>query len=697
MQEEGQDDPSGCGEEAESATPPNKIGPEDSEKTRKPKPPNTTLKRLAFSYLPDFCSSFLYCDPQDFRVSKFFLGLATGGFIGLGVYFMLIHPLEISDLYKAYILRAITGTFAIGWSLSSHVRCATFIFIPNILGPGANLQHNVMEIPRSISCSIDVQYNNTKTLWKIMYTPMKKIYFNLLSRGKDFTDFSNKVKAAYRSTEEQVSDNEGYDKEKEKELRKKSKSSFLSTQSLFQMKTYLRCEYVLELGIAKCYDWFDQKYDECMKTILLPILNHILCLPMKLKVFCNLLHWGEDWCKRNMPMKGNFGPMIDKLNESISKLQRGFSTKLQFTKEHKELIPAGQNITEMTFTEKLMEKFERKKRMVTKLVAQVQFIMSFSFIFAFVSALKYSRSYTSDILFDNCYVTTYFRQIDKRRRKYKRKHVLPLKKGEKSKFVFPENLTIQGPEVKAVKSQLWDCIIPVIFLLFFIIFNKILCNLLDIIRSRFKVSYTFASNHRVEIIVGGDSVIADIIRKSVSILNSTADVFEVTNNELCLPDPIHMSATDYFWSCTPVVGYVCLSILHVYVYRLRRVVAAFYFPKREKRRVLFLYNELLRSREEYIIIKRNQIMRKARLNRTVTQSMVGPGRNFCSWIKQFMPRRCKVCNDRENEKSIKCTTPDCDAVYCKQCWRDMKRFCFACFPYEGIIPDHSNISILNDL
>lgn len=47
----------------------------------------------------------------------------------------------------------------------------------------------------------------------------------------------------------------------------------------------------------------------------------------------------------------------------------------------------------------------------------------------------------------------------------------------------------------------------------------------------------------------------------------------------CLPQPVSLDARAYVRTALPVGLLVCLCLLQAFGYRLRRVIAAFYFPK----------------------------------------------------------------------------------------------------------------------
>lgn len=90
-----------------------------------------------------------------------------------------------------------------------------------------------------------------------------------------------------------------------------------------------------------------------------------------------------------------------------------------------------------------------------------------------------------------------------------------------------------------------------------------------------------------------------------------------------------LDARAYVRTALPVGLLVCLCLLQAFGYRLRRVIAAFYFPKREKKRILFLYNELLRKRAAFTQLRRAAIVRQAQQQR----APVSPGPGPCgSWL-----------------------------------------------------------------
>lgn len=131
----------------------------------------------------------------------------------------------------------------------------------------------------------------------------------------------------------------------------------------------------------------------------------------------------------------------------------------------------------------------------------------------------------------------------------------------------------------------------------------------------------------------------------------------------CLPQPVCLDAMAYLRAALPSTLLVGLCLLQAFGYRLRRVIATFYFPKvcpalpspplhtpnpslmpsleeaipsalslsltpcpwpqREKKRTLFFYNELLRKRAAFTQLRRAAIVRQARQQRAPVSPDLG--------------------------------------------------------------------------
>eukprot|EP00066_Takifugu_rubripes_P003320 XP_003965810.2 PREDICTED: DC-STAMP domain-containing protein 1-like [Takifugu rubripes] len=114
-------------------------------------------------------------------------------------------------------------------------------------------------------------------------------------------------------------------------------------------------------------------------------------------------------------------------------------------------------------------------------------------------------------------------------------------------------------------------------------------------------------------------MMARLLRKTVSAFNSSSSITINTDNLECVSPPSSLSAGVYVKCVCCVLMAVLFSCLQVYTNRLRRVIAAFYFPEREKKRIVFLYNLMMQSRKP--CTDRERVISRGRRIRTVFQQL----------------------------------------------------------------------------
>uniref|UniRef100_A0A8B9DMP5 RING-type domain-containing protein n=1 Tax=Anser cygnoides TaxID=8845 RepID=A0A8B9DMP5_ANSCY len=193
-----------------------------------------------------------------------------------------------------------------------------------------------------------------------------------------------------------------------------------------------------------------------------------------------------------------------------------------------------------------------------------------------------------------------------------------------------------------------------------------------------------AGSHHLSVHVTGTSLMARLLRSTIGSLNTSSDTELETSNFACLPQPRGMTRQQYVDSCLPLAVLVLLCLLQVYMYRLRRAIAAFYFPKREKSRVLYLYNKLLRQRQCFVRLQRKRIARRARRYPALWCCRRWPR------LRRWVRWPCTVCGEPKSPRDHQaCPSPACGASYCRPCWRDVGRVCPACTPGDHGLSEDS--------
>nr|KAF6413081.1 DC-STAMP domain containing 1 [Molossus molossus] len=685
---------------------------QDGAKGRRRRLPHTTVQRLLSWGLPTSCSRFLWRQPGEFPVTAVLLGAGTGGLLAIGLFQLLVNPMNIYEDQKMMMLYSLVGSGAVGWGTSPHIRCASLLLVPKMLGkegrffvlgyalaaiyegPVANLRHNLNEVVASLGCTVELQLNNTRKAWRVSIAPLRAVFQDLLGSKKSLRAETHNISNSFEDLDAQVNGDTGYTPEDATGLEEETAQQVrthqakasryrVSTQKMYELKTKLRCSNVVNKAILSCRRWFDKKHEQCMQRIWVPLLNHLLCLPMKFKFFCGIAKAMEVWCRSRIPVEGNFGQTYDSVNQSIHGLDGEFSATIDL-KEEKQAGLLGLNTSWEHMSTEVQDYVRQQEAKLEWALGLLHVLLSCTFLLVLHASFSYMDSYNGDIRFDNIYISTYFCQIDERRKKLGKRTLLPLRKAEKKTVIFPYDPSIQASEMKNVIKEMMETL-PVLLLLVVLCgLDWALYSIFDTIRRHSFLQYSFRSSHKLEVKVGGDSMLARLLRKTIGALNTSSETVVGSNNVPCLPQPVCLNATAYLRAGLPTALLVCLCLLQAFAYRLRRVIAAFYFPKREKKRILFLYNELLRKRAAFTQLRRAAIVRQAREQRARLHHLVDILHRRCPFLRPWLRRRCVVCQAPETPESYVCLTPDCEAVYCRSCWDDMRQRCPVCTPREEL-------------
>ncbi|KAM7055458.1 E3 ubiquitin-protein ligase DCST1 [Molossus nigricans] len=685
---------------------------QDGAKGRRRRLPHTTVQRLLSWGLPTSCSRFLWRQPGEFPVTAVLLGAGTGGLLAIGLFQLLVNPMNIYEDQKMMMLYSLVGSGAVGWGTSPHIRCASLLLVPKMLGkegrffvlgyalaaiyegPVANLRHNLNEVVASLGCTVELQLNNTRKAWRVSIAPLRAVFQDLLGSKKSLRAETHNISNSFEDLDAQVNGDTGYTPEDATGLEEETAQQVrthqakasryrVSTQKMYELKTKLRCSNVVNKAILSCRRWFDKKHEQCMQRIWVPLLNHLLCLPMKFKFFCGIAKAMEVWCRSRIPVEGNFGQTYDSVNQSIHGLDGEFSATIDL-KEEKQAGLLGLNTSWEHMSTEVQDYVRQQEAKLEWALGLLHVLLSCTFLLVLHASFSYMDNYNGDIRFDNIYISTYFCQIDERRKKLGKRTLLPLRKAEKKTVIFPYDPSIQASEMKNVIKEMMETLPVLLLLLVLCGLDWALYSIFDTIRRHSFLQYSFRSSHKLEVKVGGDSMLARLLRKTIGALNTSSETVVGSNNVPCLPQPVCLNATAYLRAGLPTALLVCLCLLQAFAYRLRRVIAAFYFPKREKKRILFLYNELLRKRAAFTQLRRAAIVRQAREQRARLHHLADILHRRCPFLRPWLRRRCVVCQAPETPESYVCLTPDCDAVYCRSCWDDMRQRCPVCTPREEL-------------
>lgn len=142
-----------------------------------------------------------------------------------------------------------------------------------------------------------------------------------------------------------------------------------------------------------------------------------------------------------------------------------------------------------------------------------------------------------------------------------------------------------------------------------------------------------------------------------------------------------------------------IILLQALILRLRRLIASRFYPRRERKRIAYLYYKLLEERKMFyksVIEKMNNFSEK---NETLNRldAVLVLCNNF-SWIKTLFEfvgvsiQRCSVCGTGLNRKYLHCDTEDCGVYYCRTCFWDLENKCLGCMSNSKMTSRSSSMS-----
>ncbi|XP_067649106.1 E3 ubiquitin-protein ligase DCST1-like [Haliotis asinina] len=199
-------------------------------------------------------------------------------------------------------------------------------------------------------------------------------------------------------------------------------------------------------------------------------------------------------------------------------------------------------------------------------------------------AYLYEKNYLTDFKYDNIYTTKYFRHIDFRRKQKGKTVLLPLKKIEEKKVIYPTYRKLMASE----KSKLTCTIIRLCVEICTAIRLCVqICTIIRLYAHLYNHHVVCRSvspscrKHRVNINVQGRGFISEIVRLFLFNLNSKHEIHHLSTNADCLRTP---TKVDTRIIVTIYCIYVCVWVFmyfEAYGLRLRRQICCFFYRKKK--------------------------------------------------------------------------------------------------------------------
>lgn len=417
---------------------------------------------------------------------------------------------------------------------------------------------------------------------------------------------------------------------------------FYETSYMEKLET--RCETIVSQGLKKCQKSFNETFSKCVSKVP-PVLNSIICLPLKLDTICGVNNFFvksvADVCDPSKVYDSSFGREFVQLKEKGRKFTSNYgNVSINYKTSNVKELRVVRMINGTTLS--IEKKLEEKTKLVEDLLQFLKKFMAFVYlkvlygsfsilssflpevkiqlkIVPFTDAVCFHDDYLRRIEFDNVYITNYFKRIDRRRVRNGRKNVLPMKNVEMRNLVDLDSSRALAGEFDGYFSLSFRLFLQVISTTFFVLLDRIFFELLDVIARHSRVNYLQEGTHNFNIDINGTGFIANLIRSLVDGFNTNKHIKVAMTNKACLPHPLQVSSWRIIRIYLLFLFNLYLIYNQVYIHRSKRFVCAYFYPKREKARVLYLYNRLLQRRKNAFKLMERKVEEKLKIHVGVEQ------------------------------------------------------------------------------
>ncbi|CAH8462494.1 unnamed protein product [Heterobilharzia americana] len=217
--------------------------------------------------------------------------------------------------------------------------------------------------------------------------------------------------------------------------------------------------------------------------------------------------------------------------------------------------------------------------------------------------------------------------------------------------------------------------------------------------------------NRKQVRILGDGLFSDLIGITVKIIKYISKIELAYDLSVCSPVVEHTHYGYFLRFCMIWCLMIIVCLLSGYMLRVRHKLLDFFYPHRLKRRVIYLYNELLVNRRRRMTIARNLLIHQSRQNRLQEEAEERSQRSLLYNINPLLGKlfkqnkiNCIVCMERYpiDKKSLVYVCPYDDTAICQYCLTTLfnkHRVCVTCLDrnYTRLEKINKNISRLKKI
>uniref|UniRef100_A0A0K0E967 DC_STAMP domain-containing protein n=1 Tax=Strongyloides stercoralis TaxID=6248 RepID=A0A0K0E967_STRER len=634
--------------------------------------------------------------------------------------FILMLFFAYSPIFRSFLIVAVITTIG-----RSGLTIVSWKVMDNLInGPITNIAENFKQTATGFTCFVALQKNVTEERFTLAAGPLEHFIQSNIAKGiKISKKIINTIKVILQPFKDEVEEKTDEDELAESlkkykttieerelvkndikniiDIQKTNVSDTIIKHSKFRSKLVKkmatriedRCMEIFRQVTTSCISYLDSAKEACYSKIPNFIGQH-LCPNFNQEKYCS--GTTEDETKKK----------CDNLiaNNSDTLFPVTFDEEIQNFKD------SSNHITDEMAIAMHMKKIDGERKTNVKLMGQLSnmihseihyiqiaiesmkefgnlWVLMFVYII-FEDSVIFCRNFLNEIEFENNYYTWYFWKIDNERQKSKKTYLYPLTNAEKkiNKIikVFSKP-TINEKKAMKLPFILW---IVITFIVIGIISaDHYFYRVLIVVNQYGNIIFDTSGNNTISLNITGEGVFVDWMREMLSFNYTRVSNTTVTSN-FCNKIPVKPNYIDYFQSLGLPLFYMlfCQVIFNYLIKRITVVyILGYMFRKRQKTRIIYLYNKILYSRENIRKMTRAKIRFEAKKEILYHQDSALMWIFSKGYIKNhiidrfFKLYKCILCEERyQYVKIISCNVKNCPGVFCYKCWLNNNKLCYVC-------------------
>uniref|UniRef100_A0A0N4Z6U0 DC_STAMP domain-containing protein n=1 Tax=Parastrongyloides trichosuri TaxID=131310 RepID=A0A0N4Z6U0_PARTI len=626
-----------------------------------------------------------------------------------------------------------SGLSIVGWKIMDNT----------IKGPIQNVAENFKITATGFTCFAALQRNVTEERFTLAVGPLEHFLQSNIAKGiKISKKIINTIKVILQPFKDEVEEKteedelaEGLKKFKttleEREMIRSGVKKILDAQkgnateavikySKFRSKVTNkmasrienRCMEMFRQVTSSCYKFLNTAKDTCYAKIP-TFLAKMVCPKFDQDSYCSAVSESETKKKCDLLISNStdslfpstFDGEIEKFKESAEDLTEEMSINMHMKKV------VGERKTNVKLMGQLSNMIHSEIHYIQVAIESLKefshlWLLMFIFII-FEDAVVFCRNFLNEIEFENNYFTWYFWKIDHDRQRKKKGYLFPLTHAEKTinkvRNVFSKPVE---KERRAMRLPFIVWLVITLTVIGMVAIDHYFYRILFVANQYGNFAFGTSGTSKIALNITGEGIFVDWMRDILA-FNYTRISNSTVSSNICNKPPVKPKYMLYFQSLAfPLLFMLFFQVIFNYLIKRITVVyiMGYMFRKRQKTRIIYLYNKILYSRENI------RKMARAKIRFEAQKEILYHQDNMLMWIfkKGFIKNhiidrfiklyKCLICDEYyPYSKVIQCKRENCPGVYCYKCWLDNNKSCYACFAKEKKVSSQKSRIIENEV